>query len=568
VEVIGHGYGHGRGMGQYGSLGYALSTPPWSYERILDHYYGGTRMGNLQNLGVTVHLTRFDQRDVIVAQDRGLMTTTAVPGQFSALRAVWEGQNRYGLYQGAGCGGGPGGWQFLGDVSGPITFQPVLRNDNRDDMLKACEPSPGGKHRWLRGDVLALEGGGVPRAVNRLDIDAYLKGVVPRESPASWGVLGGGAGMQALRAQAVAARSYASAERRSDWAQTCDTTSCQVYGGHAEANADGSGFKPLEAATTNDAVDQTRGQIRVDADTGKVARTEFSSSTGGWTAGGTFPAVVDAGDSVDLNPSSTWRASVPVEVIEAAHPEIGTLLAVDVTERNGLGAMGGRVGQLRLRGTDGRATLSGEDFRFLYPYSSALRPAGLRSDWFQVLNNPSGGVSGYWVGAPDGGVFAFGDAGFFGSMGGTVLNRPVVGMAPTPSGGGYWLVASDGGIFTFGDAGFFGSMGGTVLNQPMAGMASTPEGGGYWLVAEDGGVFTFGDAGYHGGLPDEGLPGPARALRGTRTGDGYLVVTAAGDVSSFGDAPSLGSVGEVAPDYAGGVVGLGTKAAPEAPGLE
>ncbi len=46
-------------------------------------------------------------------------------------------------------------------------------------------------------------------------------------------------------------------------------------------------------------------------------------------------------------------------------------------------------------------------------------------------------------------MFSFGDARFLGSMGGTRLNQPVVGIAATPDGGGYWLVASDGGIFSF-----------------------------------------------------------------------------------------------------------------------
>ena len=69
-----------------------------------------------------------------------------------------------------------------------------------------------------------------------------------------------------------------------------------------------------------------------------------------------------------------------------------------------------------------------------------------------------------WMAGIDGGVFTFGDAGFFGSMGGKRLNQPIVGMAPTPSGRGYWLVASDGGIFSFGDAGFFGSTGGMHLS--------------------------------------------------------------------------------------------------------
>ena len=58
----------------------------------------------------------------------------------------------------------------------------------------------------------------------------------------------------------------------------------------------------------------------------------------------------------------------------------------------------------------------------------------------------------------------------------------------------YWLVASDGGVFAYGDAGFSGSAGATHLNEPIVGMASTPDGRGYWLVASDGGVFAYGDA--------------------------------------------------------------------------
>ena len=77
--------------------------------------------------------------------------------------------------------------------------------------------------------------------------------------------------------------------------------------------------------------------------------------------------------------------------------------------------------------------------------------------------------------ASDGGVFAFGDAAFYGSTGGMHLNRPIVGMAADPDGQGYWLVASDGGIFAFGDAAFYGSTGGMHLNRPIVGMAATPD---------------------------------------------------------------------------------------------
>jgi hypothetical protein len=75
--------------------------------------------------------------------------------------------------------------------------------------------------------------------------------------------------------------------------------------------------------------------------------------------------------------------------------------------------------------------------------------------------------------ASDGGIFTFGDAGFYKSMGGTHLNAPIVGMTASSDGHGYLLVASDGGIFNFGSTGFFGSMGGKHLNSPIVGIAAS-----------------------------------------------------------------------------------------------
>jgi len=77
----------------------------------------------------------------------------------------------------------------------------------------------------------------------------------------------------------------------------------------------------------------------------------------------------------------------------------------------------------------------------------------------------------YIQAATDGGVFTFGGASFYGSMGGRPLVAPIVGMAATPGGGGYWLVASDGGVFSYGDASFYGSMGGTPLEAPVIAIA-------------------------------------------------------------------------------------------------
>jgi Cu/Zn superoxide dismutase len=115
---------------------------------------------------------------------------------------------------------------------------------------------------------------------------------------------------------------------------------------------------------------------------------------------------------------------------------------------------------------------------------------------------------GYYEAAADGGVFAFGSAEFFGSMGGQRLNQPVVGMASTPFKDGYWLVARDGGIFTLGGASFLGSMGGQRLNAPIVGMASTFFGEGYWEVASDGGIFTFGNAPFLGSMGGQRLNRP------------------------------------------------------------
>ena len=154
-------------------------------------------------------------------------------------------------------------------------------------------------------------------------------------------------------------------------------------------------------------------------------------------------------------------------------------------------------------------------------------------------------ATGYWLAASDGGIFAFGSATFQGSMGGTPLNKPVVGLAADLTGQGYWEVGSDGGIFAFGDAGFHGSMGGTPLNKPVVGMAPTPFGGGYWEVASDGGVFAFGDAGYFGSMGGTSLNKPVVALVPTPDGGGYWLVASDGGIFAFGDAPFYGSTGNL-----------------------
>jgi uncharacterized repeat protein (TIGR01451 family) len=167
----------------------------------------------------------------------------------------------------------------------------------------------------------------------------------------------------------------------------------------------------------------------------------------------------------------------------------------------------------------------------------------------QTLNKPVVGMDvtsdgkGYWLVASDGGIFNYGDAGFFGSTGAQTLNKPIVGIASTPDGKGYWLVASDGGVFNYGDAGFFGSTGAQTLNKPIVGIASTPDGGGYWLVASDGGIFNYGDAGFFGSTGAQTLNKPVVGIASTSDGKGYWLVASDGGIFNYGDAGFFGSTG-------------------------
>ena len=168
-----------------------------------------------------------------------------------------------------------------------------------------------------------------------------------------------------------------------------------------------------------------------------------------------------------------------------------------------------------------------------------------------VLNKPIVGIAqtgddgGYWLAASDGGIFSFGDAGFFGSAGGIHLNKPIVGVAATIDGAGYWLVATDGGIFSYGDAQFYGSTGSIHLNQPIVGMAPTPDGGGYWLVASDGGIFAYGDAQFYGSTGGIHLNKPIVGMAPTPDGGGYWLVASDGGIFAYGDAQFYGSTGGI-----------------------
>jgi hypothetical protein len=203
-----------------------------------------------------------------------------------------------------------------------------------------------------------------------------------------------------------------------------------------------------------------------------------------------------------------------------------------------------------MAGSDGGVFASGDA-----PFYGSTGNLHLNKPVVSMAATPDG--KGYWFVASDGGIFAYGDAGFYGSTGNLHLNKPIVGMASTPSGHGYWLVASDGGIFAYGDAGFYGSTGNLHLNKPVVGMASTPSGHGYWFVASDGGIFAYGDAGFYGSTGSLALAEPIVGMAAAPDGHGYWFTASDGGVFNYGSAGFAGSLaGAIGTDGAG--IALGT----------
>jgi SpoIID/LytB domain protein len=552
VTLIGHGFGHGIGMGQWGSLGYAIGADAgagnFTYGQILTHFYGNTSLEALGTVpapaafnggNVIVAMTENNGDDMIATAASGTLTITGqaglgAPATAAAVLFHLTGPgSTYQVFTSGGCAG-QGGW-VLAPNGGAVT-EPTAAASN-GGPVELCQPGPSIE---MHGTLSALaNSAGQARTVNTLALEQYVADVAPAESPSTWATLGGPGpqgqnwGFQQSEAQTVAARSYVEASPLGfgGYADTCDQT-CQSYPG-----------MKFETATSVLAAQDTAGQVMVTNGTSTVATTEYSASSGGYSTGAQFPAVVDAGDAVCIsasvcNPNHNWTVTLSAASIEAAYPAIGTFSSLTVIARNGDGDFGGRVNEITVTGTTGSVSVTGSGF------AAALN---LKSDWFSLGNQPSGGVAGYWMDDTKGGIYSFGGAPFFGSAGNIKLNQPIVGMAATPDGQGYWLVAADGGIFTYGDAKFFGSTGNLVLNKPIVGMAPTADGQGYWLVASDGGVFTFGDAKFFGSTGNLVLNKPIVGMVPTANGQGYWLVAADGGIFSFGDTTFYGSLGATPP---------------------
>ena len=419
IVVNGRGYGHGRGMSQYGSYGWA-TTYGWSWQQILDFYYGGPTGNTIAPLAdpaqeMTVWLSAMNNVQTAVVADAGnaIFVQDPAPGRTwvslvareisQRVYRVWGSMERKCPTSTADPGGE--GFTVIADVATVASFTTTTGQDPASDPSTAiglCEPRSNGRNkiRYYRGEIRAVNNSrGENRTINALPIETYLRGVVPRESPAEWGAAAGGAGINALRAQAVAARSYSATENRyAGLARTCDSQNCQVYGGAMLRESLNSTPISLEHPYTDQAIAETAGFVMM-TPRGTPSRTEFTSSNGGRTAGGTFPAQVDAGDlaSDPVNSLMVWTRVISAAQFMAKYPQIGTLTSV-VTTHDGLGSdWNGYATSVAINGTASTVNISGWTFKTTF---------NIPAPWFETT-----GVSGApYDAAPVGSFLFIGDS--------------------------------------------------------------------------------------------------------------------------------------------------------------
>ncbi len=355
----GHGYGHGIGMSQYGAQGAALKGV--KYNDILAHYYPRTALGSY-NKSIRVLLSADTSSSVVVTHRSGLSLRQINANTKLSLPSTVSGKKvRY--------------WRIMPDSKKPTSRSVLQYNDTKwrsyksiswsgEGQFEATSPItlilPNGSGRAYRGALRSAyprSGSASRDTVNVLGIEDYTRGVVSAEMPSSWK-------SEALKAQSVAARTYGvRAISGSRYYDICDTTSCQVYGGVAR-----------ETANTDAAVRGTAGKIVTYG--GKPAFTQFSSSSGGYSAVGSMPyltAKSDPWDGWSGNANHDWTKTVSASTLERKYPTIGTLRSLSITKRTGGGDWGGRVASLTLKGSKASRTITGNDARWTL---------GLRSDWF------------------------------------------------------------------------------------------------------------------------------------------------------------------------------------------
>ena len=331
--VTGHGWGHGVGLSQWGAYGYAQKG--FDYEKIVLHYFPGTELGAAPVSRVRVLLTSGVKTltvnstvDFKVRDGSGVVHTLSA-GAYPltpALKLRVDGQPK------------------ATALPGPLLFQP----GNAALALK---------HRY-RGSIQVDVNAGKLRAINMVGLEQYLYGVVPSEMPYTWHP-------EALKAQAVAARSYALATRRTGAFDLYPDTRSQVYLGIEH-----------EKPSTNAAVNATAGQVVLYD--GEVAKTYFFSSSGGRTAsaedvwGEPVPYLVSVPDPYDsISPHHDWGPFVFTGTKLAKMLKMKGQVVDLQPELNS----SGRIKVLNVIGTKGTLAVAGAVLR---------TKMGLRSTWFSV----------------------------------------------------------------------------------------------------------------------------------------------------------------------------------------
>lgn len=383
LAVEGVGYGHGRGMSQWGSYGWAVNYAK-SWKWILGFYYRGTTQSSSSGTArVKVRLVGYDNAAVV-----GVISTTRAAvwsgGRYSSIQARETAPNRFDIYASSTIRcptSSTDEWTRVGQgVAGPVLFTTTVNEQQAKpgDVLGLCDTDGSVTH--YRGSISVVnDSTNTNRVVNDVRVENYLRGVVSFEVSTSWGDVGGGAGIHALRAQAVAARSYTRSQNRYSYADTCDTTACQAYGGStgratATAPVSGgvrceSGNASFECAHTNRAILQTVGVILRWPDQRPVAA-EFSASNGPQTAGGVFPSVVDPADNVPSNPNHVWTRVIDARTLAAAY-DVGMLTAAVSEPDPTLPYTGIWDNRIRLTGTGGTALVSTSTIRSAFGLPSA-----------------------------------------------------------------------------------------------------------------------------------------------------------------------------------------------------
>ncbi|MBJ7900742.1 MAG: SpoIID/LytB domain-containing protein [Cyanobacteria bacterium RI_101] len=228
--------------------------------------------------------------------------------------------------------------------------------------------------RWYRGRVRLLRQGAGVTAVNQVNIESYLYSVVGSEAIPSWP-------LEALKAQAVAARTYAIYQSSKDSNRYYDldtTTATQVYKG---LNA--------EYVSTVEAVEQTQGQVMTYG--GKVILAAFHAASGGHT---------ENVEDVWTSPLPYLRGVVDYDQNAPVFQWDKSFTSADLGRIFGVGAVQaltplrttarGRVVSLQVQGSRGRKTFTGAKVRQLLELRSALFTVSAEGGRFQILGRGSG----------------------------------------------------------------------------------------------------------------------------------------------------------------------------------